>query len=230
MMEKELKDFKGHREEIFLSDLKQHPSAAKIYSYRNIQGLADDISGFGGMINQIKVNKDKVVLGGWRRKLACELLGIEKLFVWVVDDITPEDEELYIVLDNAMREKTHREKYHEAAVYRQSREKNQGKRTDLIGGDPINMRKEIAEKMDIKPGELYNLLIVGDENEALLDSIDGANVTLSSLALKIRSAEKNDSKYDAVVPISLEPVGCPTCNTHDTPRIVSEGKQLFYEN
>lgn len=48
----------------------------------------------------IVVNKEMVVLGGNMRLMACKKLGLEKVWVVVADNLTPEQEKEFIIRDN----------------------------------------------------------------------------------------------------------------------------------
>ena len=239
-MENSSKKFKGSYTKLYLSDLVQHPASAWIYTARGIKPLAESIREFGGLINNPKAakpNKDGKfsVLSGWRRVLACRMLGWDYIFVEVMEDLPEEDEALFVVECNNYREKTPREKYYEIKLYEVELPKRQGKRSDIEGGEKCDRRKVIAEKMDIAESEVRDLVTVGDHDATLLDTIDGDNVKLTPLATKVRKVigkTPDLSKYHAVQEIVLEMCECPFCHSAETKRIdvreTESGTELFY--
>ena len=88
----------------------------------------------------------------------------------------------------------------------------------------------LADKAGLTEHEVRDILSIGDNQEELLDSIDNKIVYLSALAIKIRKSTNPNDGYVAVRRIDLEPVPCPFCNTHPTPRIILNDKRLFYSN
>lgn len=238
-MENFTEKFTGRITKVKTKDLIQAAISAAIYSPRGIQALADSITGFGGMIQNPKVSKPDAdgkysVLSGWRRVLAAILLGWEYIFVEVMENLSPDDESLFIVECNNHREKTPREKFQEIKIYEVELPKRQGARTDLEDDEKYNQRLAIAAKMDISDAEVRDLKIVGAaaNGAELLDSIDGKTVTLTALARKVRQTPvmPDYSGYVACELVDMEPVACPVCNCHPTKRIEIIGRELFYVN
>ena len=222
----------GRRVLVALNDVQIHPKAQAIYGYRDIESLADEFRNGMGMIQNPILNKKLQTIAGGRRVLAAKMAGWTHFFATVLDNMPEEDEEYCIVCSNKMRDKTPREKCHEARVYDRELPSRQGQHPKP-GEKEYNKRKHIAEMLGkgSSEAEVRDLLEFDESNEELLDTIDGKHVFLTALADKVRKTRGKGldlSKYVGVLPISLDLCECPFCHSEATKRIEIRGDELFY--
>lgn len=215
--------------------LDPHPDLTQLYDYKVIGDLADSIRELG-MIEPLKaksIDGRYVVLSGWRRYLAAQLLGFEKIRVDVLIDLPEEDERSYILASNKKRERTLAEKYREIQLQLSVTERRQGHRSDLTGEGAVNTREEIAKALNLKSNEVRDLITIGEFDARQLETIGltANGPSLSGLAAQIRKMDhKPMPKSPPVTQLDLSIHSCPLCNTYDTPRIVVVDRKLFYQN
>lgn len=85
-----------------ISEIKNNPSNPRIIRDHKFAMLVESIMSFPEMleIRPVVVNKDHVILGGNMRFKACIEAGLKKIPVIVASNLTPEQEEEFVVKDN----------------------------------------------------------------------------------------------------------------------------------
>jgi ParB-like nuclease family protein len=158
--------------------LKQHYANKKIYNVENLGRLIISLLSIGQLM-PIIVNKNYVVLSGWRRLQALILLGRTEIEVALMD-IDEEDEVEYIVSSNKRRPKSIMEIYWAIKLLKCQFTKKNIKNDEAFSGNlkMLNCptREIIAEIIGITVSELTRIEIMverelrqkrnGNENES----------------------------------------------------------------
>jgi hypothetical protein len=84
------------------NEIKVNPSNPRIIKDFNFKRLVQSVIDFPEMLNlrPIVVNKDMVILGGNMRFKACIEAGIKEVPVIIADNLTPEQENEFLIKDN----------------------------------------------------------------------------------------------------------------------------------
>lgn len=84
------------------NEIKVNPSNPRIIKDFNFKRLVQSVTDFPEMLNlrPIVVNKDMVILGGNMRFKACIEAGIKEVPVIIADNLTPEQENEFLIKDN----------------------------------------------------------------------------------------------------------------------------------
>ena len=84
------------------NEIKVNPSNPRIIKDFNFKRLVQSVTDFPEMLNlrPIVVNKDMVILGGNMRYKACIEAGIKEVPVIIADNLTPEQENEFLIKDN----------------------------------------------------------------------------------------------------------------------------------
>jgi hypothetical protein len=84
------------------NEIKVNPNNPRIIKDFNFKRLVQSVTDFPEMLNlrPIVVNKDMVILGGNMRFKACIEAGIKEVPVIIADNLTPEQENEFLIKDN----------------------------------------------------------------------------------------------------------------------------------
>ena len=84
------------------NEIKVNPSNPRVIKDFNFKRLVQSVTDFPEMLNlrPIVVNKDMVILGGNMRFKACIEAGIKEVPVIIADNLTPEQENEFLIKDN----------------------------------------------------------------------------------------------------------------------------------
>lgn len=90
-------------QKVSIKNVKQNPTNPRIIKDYKFKKLVNSIKQFPRMleIRPIVVNSDMIVLGGNMRLKACEEAGLKDVYVIKVDDLTPEQQQEFIIKDNS---------------------------------------------------------------------------------------------------------------------------------
>lgn len=90
-------------EQVKIGDIKVNPSNPRIIKDDKFKKLVKSIKEFPEMlkIRPIVVNNDMMVLGGNQRLKACRDAGLKSVFIIKADGLTPEQQQEFILKDNA---------------------------------------------------------------------------------------------------------------------------------
>lgn len=85
-----------------INEIKVNPKNPRIIKDFNFKRLVQSVTDFPEMLNlrPIVVNKDMVILGGNMRFKACIESGIKEVPVIIADNLTPEQENEFLIKDN----------------------------------------------------------------------------------------------------------------------------------
>ncbi len=84
------------------NEIKVNPKNPRIIKDFNFKRLVQSVTDFPEMLNlrPIVVNKDMIILGGNMRFKACIEAGIKEIPVIIADNLTPEQENEFLIKDN----------------------------------------------------------------------------------------------------------------------------------
>lgn len=87
---------------VSITDVKENPNNPRIIKDDKFKKLVKSIKEFPQMldIRPIVVNADMIVLGGNQRYKACKDAGLKEIPIIVADDLTPEQQQEFIIKDN----------------------------------------------------------------------------------------------------------------------------------
>jgi len=90
-------------EQVRISDIKLNPSNPRVIKDDKFKKLVKSIKEFPEMlkIRPIVVNSDMMVLGGNQRLKACREAGLKTVFIIKADELTPEQQQEFIIKDNS---------------------------------------------------------------------------------------------------------------------------------
>lgn len=88
---------------LLVTALKRNPNNARTHSKKQIRQIADSIEIFG-FNNPILIDKANVVIAGHGRLAAAKLLGMTRVPVIMLEDLTPEQIRAYVIADNRLAE------------------------------------------------------------------------------------------------------------------------------
>jgi hypothetical protein len=90
-------------EKVDIRQVRPNPNNPRIIKGNKFEKLVDSIKQFPEMLElrPIVVNKDMVVLGGNMRLKACEEAGLTEVPVVFADNLTPEQEQEFVIKDNS---------------------------------------------------------------------------------------------------------------------------------
>jgi len=85
-----------------ISEIKFNPNNPRVIKNKNFYKLVNSIKNFPKMlsIRPIVVNEDMIVLGGNMRLKACKEAGMKEVPIIYADDLTPEEQQEFIIKDN----------------------------------------------------------------------------------------------------------------------------------
>lgn len=85
-----------------INEIKINPNNPRLIKDVNFKRLVQSVTDFPEMLNlrPIVVNKDMVILGGNMRYKACIEAGIKEVPVIIADNLTPEQENEFLIKDN----------------------------------------------------------------------------------------------------------------------------------
>jgi hypothetical protein len=203
-----------------VSDLRMHPSYAKIYAKKSLQFelLVDSIKRTAGLLEPIVINKKNEIINGVQRWLAAKELGFKTIPALTFDKAS-EDEVFYMINYNRYRTKTIVEKFHEIEEMKKYWGKRQGQRTDLQSGlsevEKLTTRARIAATMNISEGNVYKIQKIAESKHELLALVDTHELSLNE-AYEMAKGKGRDKKSvsNSAQEISLVPCKtCPTCGS-----------------
>lgn len=87
--------------ELNIQDIKEYDNNSKLHPEWQIEQIARSISEFG-FNDPIAINKDKQIIEGHGRYLACKKLGINKVPCIVLEGLTEAQERAYIIAHNKL--------------------------------------------------------------------------------------------------------------------------------
>ena len=159
-----------------ISKLKINPFHSQIYQINDIDDLIESIQQ-SGLLVPIVVNKQFVIISGFRRYLALKKLEYTEVQV-EIKDCDENDELLLLISYNKKREKTNREILNEAKYLKEIWGQKRGRKSDdekLENSEPVDTRKKISGIMGISAGNLSKLpvrtIITPKQNESIVDII-----------------------------------------------------------
>lgn len=203
-----------------VTDLRKHPSYAKIYSEKSLQFdlLADSIQRTGELLEPIVVNKKNYIINGVQRWLAAKKLGF-KTIPAVLFNKAEADEVFYMVNYNRYRTKSMLEKFREIEEMKKYWGKKQGQRTDLQSGlsevEKLTTRNRIAQAMGISEGNVYKIEKIAQSKSELLSLIDTHELSLNQ-AYEMATGKttvKNSSTNGAQAVEEVDVHVCPYCKS-----------------
>ena len=191
--------------EIELLKLQINPFHSQIYKTNDIESLVESIKERGQLV-PIVVNKQFLIISGYRRFLALKELGISIVKV-EINECDEKDEDL-LVSFNDQRIKTNRELLTEASKLK----RNLGLKAGRPPLDekcenkvPVDTRKKICDIIGISQGNLSKLQFIEERRPDLIEEIDKGSISINQahIALKKKEVEMKMIKMDSILPTTI---------------------------
>jgi len=182
---------------IELNKLKIHKIHREIYASNSADDLKQSILELG-LLEQIVVNKDLVILSGFRRFTALKALGHTETDV-IVRNIAVTDEPETLVSFNLQREKTASEIVKEIQTLKLAWSAKRGRKSSNVAkGAKVNTRAKISQVTNISTGNISKLEYINEKKPELLAQIDCGKYTINQVHNFVVKLEEKKSAPDSI--------------------------------
>ena len=176
--------------------LAPHPKNSIIYRTEDLSGLVDKIRE-SGWVKELVVSNRKLdetgkytILSGHSRNMACDILGINEVFVEIKDCQTEEEEIYWILIENEYRTKSNYQKVKEAE-YWQLIEGKKARNRQLSG---LNNSQPVVENLPQREnGKSRD--IIGERVGMSGRSLDDAKFVSGTIQTAEEEGRIEDAKY-----------------------------------
>jgi hypothetical protein len=218
--------------EVEISKLKPHPECEGIYNNGDPAELLAKVKRDKTLLALPVVDQDYRIINGVVTVAVCEILGLKKIFVLMIN-IIPGEAATFRVKCHQYRNRTYTERYQETKILDLYYKKHQGARTDLEPATSLAMsettRKKKANDIGLSESTVFRVEKLAAHN--LLKYADEGEIPVSQL-LKATNAVSDTLLENSVAmrSVSLELGTCCNSCRQVTGRIVyTRANELVYK-